>query len=327
LSEAAAPDRDPREELAELAASVRAYVEWQADTGAAGLPADDAAAALASLSPGAGVPPGKPGARPPAVPPGPRPPAFEPATPSWAAAEPRAAPPAAARPAPPAAPAAPRPAPIDSARAALRADAQGASSAAPSADAPDERRARLALIAEEVRSCTKCVLHEKRRQTVFARGNPLAELCFVGEGPGADEDAQGEPFVGAAGQLLDRMIAAMGYHRDDVYICNIVKCRPPSNRKPEPEEMAACTPYLTQQLALVKPRVLVALGATAVQGLVGTSEGITRLRGKWKLYKGTIPMMPTFHPAYLLRQPAAKRDVWNDLQEVMKHLGKSPAKA
>ncbi len=136
---------------------------------------------------------------------------------------------------------------------------------------------------------------------------------FVGEGPGADEDARGEPFVGAAGQLLDRMVAAMGYQRDEVYIANIVKCRPPNNRKPEASEMASCVPFLTQQLTLVKPRVIVALGATAVQGLCGTSEGITRLRGKWKLYKGSIPIMPTFHPAYLLRSPAAKRDVWNDL--------------
>jgi len=167
-------------------------------------------------------------------------------------------------------------------------------------------------------------LHETRRQTVFSRGDPFAELAFIGEGPGADEDAQGAPFVGAAGQLLDRMIAAMGYGRDDVYVANIVKCRPPNNRKPEPAEMASCMPYLVQQLGLVKHKVIVALGATAVQGLCGSSEGITRLRGKWKLYKGSIPIMPTFHPAYLLRQPAAKREVWLDLQEVMKHLGKAP---
>ncbi|MBK8251841.1 MAG: uracil-DNA glycosylase [Polyangiaceae bacterium] len=186
---------------------------------------------------------------------------------------------------------------------------------------------RLALLAEQVRPCTKCPLHSGRTQTVFARGNPFSEVCFVGEGPGADEDAQGEPFVGRAGQLLDRMIAAMGYRRDDVYICNIVKCRPPNNRKPELSEMDACTPYLKEQLALVKPKVIVALGATAVTGLIGSTEGITRLRGKWKLYKGTVPIMPTFHPAYLLRNEAAKRDVWNDLQEVMKHLGKPVRKA
>src|SRR5262249_19135455 len=142
---------------------------------------------------------------------------------------------------------------------------------APSADiTPDERRTRLAVLAEEARTCTKCVLHEQRQQAVFARGNPFSEVCFVGEGPGADDDARGEPFVGAAGQLLDKMIAAMGYRRDDVYICNVVKCRPPNNRKPEPPEMAACMPFLTAQLELIQPKVIVALGATAVQGLIGT---------------------------------------------------------
>ena len=219
-------------------------------------------------------------------------------------------------------------APIAAASIALTAPATPRPASAPTAAAitPDERRTRLALIAEEARACSNCGLHERRKQAVFARGNPFAELCFVGEGPGADEDALGEPFVGRAGQMLDRMIVAMGYARDAVYICNIVKCRPPENRKPEPPEMAACSPFVTQQLALVKPKVIVALGATAVQGLIGTSEGITRMRGKWKLYKGSIPIMPTFHPAYLLRQPAAKRDVWNDLQEVMKHLGKAPGR-
>ena len=196
-----------------------------------------------------------------------------------------------------------------------------------STDTPDERKTRLVLLAEEAKACTSCGLHEKRKQAVFARGNPFAELCFVGEGPGADEDAQGEPFVGPAGQLLDKMIVAMGYARDEVYICNVVKCRPPENRKPEPAEMASCMPFLTAQLGMIRPRVIVALGATAVQGLLGMSQGITRMRGKWKLYKGSTPLMPTFHPAYLLRNPAAKRDVWSDLQEVMRHLGKgSPAK-
>ena len=123
-------------------------------------------------------------------------------------------------------------------------------------------------------------------------------------------------------ELLDRMIVAMGYARDDVYICNVVKCRPPENRKPEPNEMASCLPYLHEQLANVKPRAIVALGATAVQGLIGAAEGITRMRGNWKLYRGSIPVMPTFHPAYLLREPTKKADVWNDLQAVMKQLGK-----
>lgn len=192
----------------------------------------------------------------------------------------------------------------------------------------EERRRRLEVLRESVKGCTRCVLHEKRTQTVFSRGDGSSGLCFVGEGPGADEDAQGYPFVGAAGQLLDRMIAAMGFLRDEVYVCNIVKCRPPNNRKPDPLEMAACMPYLHEQLELVQPSVIVALGATAVQGLLGTSEGIMRLRGKWKLYKGKVPVMPTFHPAYLLRTPSAKRDVWEDLQAVVRHMGRSlPARS
>lgn len=186
----------------------------------------------------------------------------------------------------------------------------------------EERRRRLQVLADEVRGCTRCALHESRRQTVFARGDGSSGLCFVGEGPGADEDAQGAPFVGVAGQLLDRMIAAMGFSRDEVYVCNIVKCRPPKNRKPEPGEMAACMPYLEQQLELIQPSVIVALGATAVQGLFGTSVGITRLRGRFKLYRGRIAVMPTFHPAYLLRTPKAKREVWDDLQAVLRHMGR-----
>jgi DNA polymerase len=186
-----------------------------------------------------------------------------------------------------------------------------------------ERHQRLTVLAETVRGCTRCVLHVERQQTVFARGNGSSGLCFIGEGPGADEDAQGFPFVGAAGQLLDRMIAAMGIERDDVYVCNIVKCRPPKNRTPEPEEMNACMPYLTEQLSLVEPQVIVALGKTAVQGLFGTAEGITRIRGRWRLYQQRIAVMPTFHPAYLLRNPAAKREVWADLQLVLKHMGRS----
>lgn len=191
----------------------------------------------------------------------------------------------------------------------------------------EERFERLAALREEVRGCTRCALAAGRTNTVFSRGTGSSGLCFVGEGPGADEDAQGEPFVGAAGQLLDRMIAAMGFHRDEVYVCNIVKCRPPQNRKPEPKEVAECIPYLHEQLELLEPEVIVALGATAVQGLLGTTEGIMRLRGTWKLYRGKIAVMPTFHPAYLLRQPTAKRDVWADLQAVLRQMGRSvPAK-
>jgi DNA polymerase len=188
----------------------------------------------------------------------------------------------------------------------------------------EERRRQLALIDDEVKVCTKCRLHETRTNTVFARGSCDADLMFVGEGPGADEDAQGLPFVGKAGQLLDRMIGAMGYGRDEVYIANVLKCRPPNNRKPEPDEMEACMPYLRRQLELIDPKVIVALGATGVQGLLGSAMGITRMRGTWKLYRGRTPIMPTFHPAYLLRQPEKKREVWSDLQEAMKRLGKTP---
>lgn len=187
-----------------------------------------------------------------------------------------------------------------------------------------ERQRRLQVLAEEIRPCTRCELSKHRKQTVFARGTGSSGVCFVGEGPGADEDAQGFPFVGKAGQLLDRMILAMGFERDEVYVCNVVKCRPPDNRKPEPDEMAACMPYLSEQLELVAPQVIVALGATAVQGLLGTTEGITRMRGKWKTLRGQIPVMPTFHPAYLLRNPPAKREVWEDLQEVLRHIGREP---
>jgi uracil-DNA glycosylase family 4 len=182
---------------------------------------------------------------------------------------------------------------------------------------------RLEALAGEASTCTKCALHEGRHRSVFARGSGASGLVFIGEGPGEEEDRQGLPFVGPAGQLLDRMIAAMQLERDDVYVCNIVKCRPPQNRKPDPEEMSSCMPYLAEQLSLLTPRVIVALGATAVQGLLGSTEGITRLRGQWKLYRGKIPVMPTFHPAYLLRTPTAKRDVWKDLQEVLRHLNSS----
>jgi DNA polymerase len=187
---------------------------------------------------------------------------------------------------------------------------------------PAERARRLSVLQETVKDCTRCGLAPGRTQTVFARGTGSSRLMFVGEGPGADEDAQGFPFVGKAGQLLDRMIAAMGFSRDEVYVANIVKCRPPNNRKPEPEEMAACMPYLAEQIELIAPEVIVALGATAVQGLFGTGEGIMRIRGRWRLYRGKVPVMPTFHPAYLLRTPAAKREVWDDLQAVLRQMGR-----
>ena len=203
---------------------------------------------------------------------------------------------------------------------------------APKAAAPlvvlsnEERRAKLQLIDERVKACVACGLHQGRSQTVFSRGDPSAELCFVGEGPGADEDREGLPFVGKAGQLLDKMIQAMGLGPNDVYICNVVKCRPPENRTPEASEMATCLPYLQEQLEVVAPKVIVALGSTALKGLMGPSEGITKARGSWRLFRGKIPLMPTFHPAYVLRQPTReiKGMVWSDLQQVLKHLGRSP---
>ncbi|MGE5789149.1 MAG: uracil-DNA glycosylase [Myxococcales bacterium] len=187
---------------------------------------------------------------------------------------------------------------------------------------PEESRRQLSVLASEISNCNRCGLCERRTQTVFARGTGSSGLCFVGEGPGADEDVQGFPFVGAAGQLLDKMIVAMGIGREEVYVCNIVKCRPPENRKPLPEEMAACRPYLERQLELVSPEVIVALGATAVEGLLGATGGITRLRGTWKLYKGKTAVMPTFHPAYLLRSPSAKHAVWDDMLAVLRQLGR-----
>jgi DNA polymerase len=274
---------EPREELARIAASLRAYLEWQVDCGTSGIPRRGrAAAAAATVAP----------------PPVPEPSVAPPPLPPIMASEP---PPSAQASAPPA-----------------------VEVAAPSAAPPRT----LAVLAEEVQACRRCGLAATRTNTVFARGNPEAKLCFVGEAPGADEDAQGLPFVGRAGQLLDRMIAAMGLDpANDVYICNIIKCRPPGNRRPEPVEIDTCIPYLHDQIANIEPKAIVALGNTAVAALLGTKLGITKVRGSWKLYRGRIPVMPTYHPSYLLRpgatQAEAKRQAWEDLQTVMKELGLS----
>ena len=179
----------------------------------------------------------------------------------------------------------------------------------------------LDALRNEVLSCRRCPLCEKRNNAVFGEGNPHAELMFIGEGPGFDEDRLGRPFVGKAGELLDKMILAMQFTREEVYICNIVKCRPPDNRVPMPEEAAACLPYLIKQIELVSPKVIVLLGATAAHYLLERQEGITRLRGRWLTYKD-IPVMPTYHPAFLLRKAEAKRDAWNDLQQVMAKFNK-----
>ncbi len=178
----------------------------------------------------------------------------------------------------------------------------------------------LDAVRTELGECTRCKLHKTRTNIVFGVGNPEARLMFVGEAPGEDEDLQGFPFVGKAGQLLTKMIEAMGLRRDDVYICNTVKCRPPNNRNPEPDELLACEPFLKGQLGAVKPEAIVTLGKFAAQSLLRESTPITRLRGQWREYEG-IPVMPTFHPAYLLRSPAEKGKVWDDLKNVMKKLG------
>ena len=181
-------------------------------------------------------------------------------------------------------------------------------------DCPD-----LAAIAARIAVCEGCPLSKTRTNTVPGVGRLAPDVMFIGEGPGADEDRQGLPFVGRAGELLTKMIAAMGYAREEVFIANVVKCRPPDNRKPTPQEMAACMPYLRRQVELVRPKTIVALGATAVQGLFNTTQGINSLRGRWMDFHG-IPVMPTFHPAYLLRMPVAKRDAWSDLKQVMARL-------
>jgi uracil-DNA glycosylase len=194
-----------------------------------------------------------------------------------------------------------------------------------------EKAERLRGVRERVCVCSKCPhLARARTQTVFGVGNPDAELMFVGEAPGADEDARGEPFVGRAGQLLTRIIETMGLSRDEVYIANILKCRPdmpkgaPGNRPPTPEEMSTCIDYLIEQIEIIQPRVLVALGATAVQGLLGTRGAMHRLRGTWHSYRDT-PLMITFHPSYLLRNqsPGEKRKVWEDMMSVLEKLDRS----
>ncbi len=193
--------------------------------------------------------------------------------------------------------------------------------------APAGTENEMSRIALEIAGCKKCALHQTRIQTVPGQGNAQRpEIMFIGEAPGADEDEQGLAFVGRAGQLVTKMIGAMGFTREEVFIANILKCRPPDNRPPTPEEMAICIPYLKRQIAEIQPKVIVALGATAVLGLLNLTK-ISELRGKWQTFEG-IDLMPTYHPSYLLRNPVMKRVAWQDLQEVLKRLGRSvpPAK-
>ena len=180
-------------------------------------------------------------------------------------------------------------------------------------------------IRADLGECTRCRLHKARTKLVFGVGNPKAELVFVGEGPGHDEDIQGEPFVGRAGKLLTQMIEAMSLRREDVYICNVVKCRPPENRLPDKDEIAVCSPFLLRQLAAIQPKVICCLGACSAQTLLATTQGISRFRGEWFDFRGS-KLIATYHPAYLLRNPPAKSEVWKDLQKVMAFLGLQPKK-
>jgi len=188
---------------------------------------------------------------------------------------------------------------------------------------PEEKRQRLvAMDANEVTGCTRCRLCEARTKTVFGEGDADARVFFIGEGPGENEDRTGRPFVGKAGQLLDRMIGAMGLKREQVFIANVVKCRPPGNREPAPDEVATCTPYLVRQLEIVRPTVIVTLGRPATQYMLQTKQSMSRLRGQWQQWRG-IKLMPTFHPAYVLRQYTedVRAAVWGDLKQVMAELG------
>jgi uracil-DNA glycosylase len=182
----------------------------------------------------------------------------------------------------------------------------------------------LKAISEDIGDCTRCRLHKGRKNIVFGVGNINADIMFVGEGPGADEDEQGEPFVGRAGQLLNNMISAMGIKRSDVYIANVVKCRPPGNRTPERDECDTCGPFLLRQIEVIRPKVIVALGAVAAKYLLGINDSMANLRGRWYDFKGAR-LAATYHPAYLLRDPRQKKEAWKDLQMVMKYLGLKPS--
>lgn len=186
----------------------------------------------------------------------------------------------------------------------------------PSAPARDPS---LEAIRADLGDCRRCRLCDHRNNIVFGEGSPAADLMFIGEGPGADEDASGRPFVGRAGQLLDKIIASIGLRRDDVYIANVVKCRPPGNRAPERDEVATCQPFLFRQIAVIRPRVIVTLGSPALQCVLHNRDSITKVRGEWRDYDG-IAVMPTFHPAYLLRTPDKKREVWEDMKKVRQYL-------
>jgi uracil-DNA glycosylase family 4 len=191
-------------------------------------------------------------------------------------------------------------------------DVQNAESAIPGSETLD-------AVFNDLGDCQRCGLGASRTKLVYGVGNPNARLVLVGDAPGREEDLQGEPFVGEAGRLLDRILQAMGLHRDDVYLCNVLKCRPPNNRDPQPEEVATCEAFLARQIAAISPQVIIGLGRFAVHSLVKTNAPISKLRGEWQSYQG-IPLMPTYHPAYLLSNPEGKRDVWDDMKQVLRRL-------
>jgi DNA polymerase len=312
--------RESAEELVEAVEDLRRHLLWQEETGGRALLVDSAklsaerSASLRSMMPprGAKTPtaPERTVSPEPAVPP------------EVPAPRPVAAPSRSLAPeAPPSAPAAP---PAAASKGMLLDVPQQAPPYAGALPGVVEgERPTLDQIRRELGDCQRCKLCKGRKNIVFGVGTPRAELVFVGEGPGEQEDLQGVPFVGAAGELLTKMIQAMGFTRDQVYICNVVKCRPPGNRNPEPDEIAACEPFLRSQLLALQPKVIVALGKFAAQTLLRDSTPITRLRGQWREYQG-VKLMPTFHPAYLLRSPNEKKKAWEDLQQVMKIFGKQP---
>jgi DNA polymerase len=282
---------DPRVELASIAAALRAYVEWHRESGTLGFPRKPwqrPAVEGAPVEQEESMPEDL------AVPQAPQAPA-----PAVAQAPVAAVPPA--------------PAPVER-------------PVVPLPVLPDvDRRVRLPEMVKEVEACRKCSLCRERKRPAFARGEPEARVMFVGEAPGVDDDKQGRPFVGDAGKQLDRMIRAMGISAEkDVYICNVIKCRPPGNRRPEPEEIAACVPYLHDQIAMVRPRVIVALGNVAISAVLDTKQTVDQLRGAWRLYRAHTLVMPTYHPSKLLRegpeQAETRKKVWEDIQMVMKEL-------
>ncbi|MDC0708090.1 uracil-DNA glycosylase [Stigmatella sp. ncwal1] len=312
-----APVNEPpesAEELGEVVEDLRRHLLWQEETGGRALLVDAAKlAAERSASLRSMLPPRGAAAKPPPAEPVPSPP------PPPRAESPRA--PAPESPPVPAAP--PVRAPVAATGNGMLLDVpqQAPRFPGPLPGVVDGERPTLDQVRRELGDCRRCKLCTGRKNIVFGVGNPRADLVFVGEGPGENEDLQGVPFVGAAGELLTKMIQAMGFNRDEIYICNVVKCRPPGNRNPEADEIAACEPFLRSQLLAIQPKVIVALGKFAAQTLLRDTTPITRLRGQWREYQG-VKLMPTFHPAYLLRSPAEKRKAWEDLQQVMKIFGK-----